>query len=358
MLNVIPPSADADFGKLCTWPVLLTALLKHQNLTSEETFWAMNEVMKGQAHEVNIACFMIALRAKGETVKEVNGLVDAMYAWSVPLPITGPAVDIVGTGGDQANTVNISTMAAIVAAAAGAKVVKHGNRSASSRSGSSDMLEKLDIRLDLSARRTAEIAEQIGITYCHAANFHPLMRHAAPVRSLIGVPTTFNFLGPLTNPARVAYHAIGSFDFGMAKLMAAVLALRGSQGLVFRGDDGLDELTITGKSHVWIVRCGTISEDSIDPRDLGIPISDAGSLRGGDAKENAEIARRVFAGERGPVRDAVLLNAAAGLVALNLTDDPVVEQLATGVDRAKHAIDSGAAEHTLQRWAVAAAEPC
>jgi anthranilate phosphoribosyltransferase len=251
--------------------------------------------------------------------------------------------------------VNISTMAAIVAAGAGAKVVKHGNRAASSASGSSDVLEKLGIDLDLPARRVAEVAEEVGITFCFAAKFHPAMRHAGPARRELGVPTAFNFLGPLTNPARVTASAVGCFDARMAGIMAGVLARRGSSGLVFRGDDGLDELTVTATSRVWVVRDGAVTETAFDPRDLGFELADLEALRGADASHNAEVARRVLAGERGPVRDAVLLNAAAALTALDLTGAPLAEQLAAGVRRAEAALDSGAAQATLERWAAATA---
>ncbi|MEV6333026.1 anthranilate phosphoribosyltransferase [Streptomyces sp. NPDC051909] len=339
-----------------SWSDLLSALLQCQDLTAAETSWAMDKVMSGQATDAQIAGFMIALRAKGETAEELGGLVDALYAHAVPLHISGPAVDIVGTGGDRAHTVNISTMAAIVAAAAGAKVVKHGNRSVSSLSGSSDVLEKLGINLDLPVRRVAEVADETGITFCHAAKFHPAMRHAAPARRQLGVPTAFNFLGPLINPARVTASAIGCFDARMAELMACVLARRGSKGLVFRGDDGLDELTVTGTSHIWVVHQGSVTQARFNPQDLDIPLANAQALHGADPAHNAKVAGHVLAGQRGPVRDAVLLNAAAGLTALRLTDAPLTEQLAVGMARAAEAVDSGAAERLLQRWAAATME--
>lgn len=309
--------------------------------------------MSGEASPVQVAGFMVALRAKGETVDEITGLVDAMYAHAEPLDIPGPAVDIVGTGGDRAKTVNISTMSAIVAAAAGAKVVKHGNRASSSASGSSDVLEKLGVRLDLSARRVAEIAEEVGLTFCFAAKFHPSMRHAATARRDLGVPTAFNILGPLTNPAKVTSHAIGCFDTRLAGLIAGVLARRGSTGLVFRGDDGLDELTITTTSQVWIVRDGTVTETAFDPRDVGVELVGIEALCGADPSYNAEVARRLLAGERGAVRDAVLMNTAAALVALDLGEAPLTEQLAAGMARAERAIDSGAAQELLRRWSEA-----
>ncbi|WP_405013709.1 anthranilate phosphoribosyltransferase [Kitasatospora sp. NBC_01539] len=354
MVNVNPANGGKDPVQVVrTWPDLLTSLLAGQDLTRADTAWAMDRIMAGEAVPVQVAGFMVALRAKGETVEEISGLVDAMYAHAEPLDIPGPAVDIVGTGGDRAKTVNISTMSAIVAAAAGAKVVKHGNRAASSASGSSDVLEKLGISLDLDARQVAAVAEEVGLTFCFAAKFHPAMRHAAPARRDLGVPTAFNILGPLTNPARVTAHAIGCFDTRLAGLIAGVLARRGARALVFRGDDGLDELTVSTTSHVWIVKDGAVTETAFDPRDVGIELVGIEALRGADAEYNAAVARRLFAGERGPVRDAVLLNTAAALAALDLTDAPLTGQLAAGIERAAAAIDSGAAEATLKRWADA-----
>ncbi|MFJ2809474.1 anthranilate phosphoribosyltransferase [Kitasatospora sp. NPDC087271] len=354
MVNVSPANGGTAPAQVVrTWPDVLAALLKGEDLDRSATAWAMDRIMSGEASPVQVAGFMVALRAKGETVDEITGLVDAMYAHAEPLDIPGPAVDIVGTGGDRAKTVNISTMSAIVAAAAGAKVVKHGNRASSSASGSSDVLEKLGVRLDLSARRVAEIAEEVGLTFCFAAKFHPSMRHAATARRDLGVPTAFNILGPLTNPAKVTSHAIGCFDTRLAGLIAGVLARRGSTGLVFRGDDGLDELTITTTSQVWIVRDGTVTETAFDPRDVGVELVGIEALRGADPSYNAEVARRLLAGERGAVRDAVLMNTAAALVALDLGEAPLTEQLAAGMARAERAIDSGAAQELLRRWSEA-----
>ncbi|MBP0450213.1 MULTISPECIES: anthranilate phosphoribosyltransferase [unclassified Kitasatospora] len=354
MVNVNPANGGKDPVQVVrTWPDILSALLRGEDLAQADAAWAMDRIMSGEASPAQVAGFMVALRAKGETVGEIAGLVDAMYAHAEPLSIPGPAVDVVGTGGDRAKTVNISTMSAIVAAAAGAKVVKHGNRAASSASGSSDVLEKLGIALDLSARRVAEVAEEIGLTFCSAAMFHPSMRHAATARRDLGVPTAFNILGPLTNPARVTAHAIGCFDTRLAGLIAGVLARRGSSALVFRGDDGLDELTITTTSRVWIVRGGEVTETTFDPRELGIELVGIEALRGADPAYNADVARRLLAGERGPVRDAVLLNTAAALVALELTDAPLAGQLAAGMERAAAAVDSGAALELLKRWSEA-----
>ncbi len=279
-----------------TWPRLINALINGTDLTAGNTEWAMNSIMSGEATPAQVAGFLVALRSKGETVDELVGLVEAMIANASPIEIAGQKLDIVGTGGDQQNTVNISTMAALIAAGAGAKVVKHGNRAASSTSGSADVLEALGVRLDLPIPRVALNAEEAGITFCFAQVFHPSMRHAAVARRELGVPTAFNFLGPMINPAHVQASAVGVANERMAPLVAGVLAKRGSRGLVFRGNDGLDELTTTGPSRVWEIRNGAVSEEMFDPRDLGIRRATLEELRGGDAAANAAVVRSVLAG--------------------------------------------------------------
>ncbi len=340
---------------MISWPEVLDALVAGSDLSAEQTAWAMGEILSGEATVAQIAGFAIALRAKGETVEEVSGLVETMYALATPISVPGRLLDIVGTGGDRSMSVNISTMSAIVAAGAGARVVKHGNRSASSQSGSADVLETLGIRLDLPATRVAEIAEEAGITFCFAAAFHPAMRHAAVPRRELGVGTTFNFLGPLTNPAHAHAQAIGCADVRMAPVMAGVFARRGVDAWVFRGEDGLDELTTTTTSRLWWVHDGEVRETTVDPAGLGIARAEAGALRGGDAVHNAEVVRRLLAGETGAVRDAVVLNAGA---ALAVYDDPGTapdQALAAGVQRAREALDSGAAAAVLDRWVAATA---
>ncbi|HEY9369770.1 anthranilate phosphoribosyltransferase [Streptomyces sp.] len=336
-----------------SWPVVLNTLLAGQDLSSEATAWAMDRIMRGEATDAQIAGFAVALRAKGETVQELTGLVEAMYAHANLIDVPGLSVDIVGTGGDGAKTVNISTMSAIVVAGAGAKVVKHGNRAASSASGASDVLEKLGVNLELTPKRVAEVAEEAGITFCFAVKFHPALRHVAAARGQLGVRTVFNFLGPLTNPARVKAQATGVADPRMAPIMAGVLAERGASALVFRGDDGLDELTTTATSKVWVVRDGAVREESFDPRDVGIDLVPVEALRGADASYNADVARRLLAGETGPVRDAVLLNSAAALTALHPGEGTLAEQLRAGIEKAAEAIDSGAARQALERWVAA-----
>ena len=311
----------------------------------------MNTIMSGEASPAQIAGFLVALSAKGETVEELSGLVDAMLAHANPIGISGEKLDIVGTGGDQLNTVNISTRAALVAAGAGAKVVKHGTRAASSSSGSADELEALGVRLDLSIEQVARNAEEAGITFCFAQVFHPSFRHTAVPRKELAIPTAFNFLGPLTNPAKVQASAVGVANARMAPLVAGVLARRGSRGLVFRGDDGLDELTTTGPSKVWEIRGGEVMELTFAPQDLGISLATVEQLRGGDAKVNAGVVRDVLSGTEGVARDAVLVNAAAGLVAFDTTaEGPFLDRMQKAYARAAESIDSGAATAVLEKW--------
>jgi anthranilate phosphoribosyltransferase len=337
-----------------TWPALLDALLNGQSLSADETTWAMQEIMSGHATDVQIAGFAVALRAKGETVAEVSGLATGMLSHSTPVPVRGPAVDLVGTGGDRAHTVNISTMGAIVAAAAGAPMVKHGNRAATSSCGAADVLEELGIVIDLSPAATAEVAAEVGITFCFAPLFHPALRYASKTRSELGTPTVFNFLGPLTNPARPKAQAVGVFHPRLAGITAGVFAERGCSSLVFRGDDGLDELTTTSTSVIWVVRDGTATETVFDPAELGIPRTTPDSLRGGDVTYNARVARAVLGGEEGPVRDVVALNAAAALVAFEGAPpaERLTEALRTAYGRALEAIDSGRATALLDRWSA------
>ncbi|MFD1833372.1 anthranilate phosphoribosyltransferase [Streptomyces desertarenae] len=346
--------AGGDTVAARTWPDVLSALLAGEDLSADSTAWAMDRIMRGEATDAQIAGFAVALRAKGETVDEVTGLVRAMYEHANVIEVPGPSVDIVGTGGDRARTVNISTMSSIVVAGTGARVVKHGNRAASSASGSSDVLEKLGVNLDLTPERVAEVAVEAGISFCFAVRFHPALRHVAAARKELGIATTFNFLGPLTNPARVGAQATGVADARMAPIMAGVLAERGTSALVFRGDDGLDELTVTGTSTVWSVRDGQVRREVFDPREVGIEPVPLEALRGGDPAHNADVARRLLDGERGPVRDAVLLNSAAALVALEPScDAPLTERIAAGMARAAESLDSGAAKAALERWVAA-----
>ncbi len=337
-----------------SWPDVLGSLVAGTDLTADETAWAMGEILSGEATPSQISAFAVALRAKGETIDELTGLVEAMYAVSTPIEVPGRLLDVVGTGGDRSMSVNISTMAAIVAAGAGALVVKHGNRSASSKAGSADVLEALGIRLDLPADRVAAVAVEAGITFCFAAAFHPALRHAAVPRRELGIGTTFNFLGPLANPVQPDAQAIGCADIRMAPVMAGVFARRGVDAWVFRGDDGLDELTITGTSSVWVASEGRVETATIDPQAFGIGLAPVDALRGGDVEHNAEVVRRLLAGEAGPVRDAVLLNAGAALAVNDAPEAPLEEALTAGIAKATEAVDSGAARNTLDRWIAAA----
>ncbi|MEU1077679.1 MULTISPECIES: anthranilate phosphoribosyltransferase [unclassified Streptomyces] len=351
-MNVVTP-AGGDSVAAYSWPGVLDALLSGTDQSAEATAWAMDSIMRGEATDAQIAGFAVALRAKGETVAEITGMVRAMYEHANLIEVPGRTVDIVGTGGDGAKTVNISTMSAIVVAGTGAKVVKHGNRAASSASGASDVLEKLGVNLDLTPRQVVQVAEEAGVTFCFAVKFHPALRYVAAARRELGIRTTFNFLGPLTNPARVTSQATGVADARMAPIVAGVLAERGSSALVFRGDDGMDELTTTATSRVWVVRDGAVREEAFDPRDVGIDLVPVEALRGADASYNADVARRLLAGETGPVRDAVLLNSAAALVALDPGPGTLMEQIRDGIARAAESVDSGSARRALERWVAA-----
>jgi anthranilate phosphoribosyltransferase len=315
----------------------------------------MSEVFAGDATPAQIAAFAVALRGKGETAAEMSGLASAMLDAAHRIEVPGPAVDIVGTGGDRSHSVNISTMAALVVAGAGERVVKHGNRAASSACGTADVLEELGVVLTLTPEQVAEVAVEVGITFCFAQVFHPSFRYAAGPRKEIGVPTSFNFLGPLTNPAQPVAQAIGCADLQMAPVMAQVFAQRGSSALVFRGDDGLDELTVSTTSSVWRVRGGQVAAATLDPTRLGVTISPLESLRGGDRAHNAAVVRALISGEeRGPIRQAVLLNAAAALVALDDAagrgTDQLDDAMVAGMEKAAVSIDSGSAAAALGRW--------
>ncbi|MET7611098.1 anthranilate phosphoribosyltransferase [Streptomyces seoulensis] len=351
MSAVTPAGGDTAAGR--SWPEVLNALLEGRDQSADATAWAMDRIMRGEATDAQIAGFLVALRAKGETVEEITGIVRAMYDHANVIEVPGRTVDIVGTGGDGAKTVNISTMSSIVVAGTGAKVIKHGNRAASSASGSSDVLERLGVNLELTPKRVAEVAEEAGITFCFAVKFHPALRHVGAARGQLGIRTVFNVIGPLTNPARVRSQAVGVANLAMAPIVAGVFAERGNSSLVFRGEDGLDELTTTSPSRVWIVRDGKVTEEVFDPRDVGIELVPVDALRGGDPAYNAMVARKVLEGERGPVRDAVLLNSAAALVALDPTAEPLADQLRAGMARAAESIDSGSAARTLERWVAA-----
>lgn len=333
------------------WAAMLGSLVAGEDLSAEDTAWAMDLIMTGEASPARVAAFVVALRAKGETPAEVLGLADAMLAHALPLDITRRAIDIVGTGGDRSGSVNISTMASVVVAATGRTVVKHGNRAASSKCGTADVLETLGVAIDLPPEGVRRCVEEVGIGFCFAPVFHPAFKYTAGPRREIGIPTAFNILGPLTNPALPSAGLIGCADPRLAPVMAEVFANRGSSVLLVRGDDGMDEITTTADSTVWVVREGTVREERIALTDHGIPYSTAADLQGGDAEVNAEAVRELLRGTKGPVRDAVVLNAAGAMVAYDGPGNDLQAEISAGLERAEQAIDSGAAAELLARWA-------
>lgn len=334
------------------WKTHLATLDNGLDLEREDVRWCMREILENRTETERIKEFLIALKTKGASAHEVAALVAQMYEHCAPITITERAVDTVGTGGDGANTINISTTAAIIAAAAGAKVIKHGNRAASSKSGAGDLLEALGVSISLDGVAVAQTFNEIGIGFCFAPVFHPAIRFAASARKELGVATVFNILGPLANPAQPQAAAIGVADQGMHVVMAQVLGERGVDGFVFRGDDGLDEITLATSTSVLTIGNGEISSGSIDPLDFSISRAPISALVGGDAAENARITHAIFAGELGAPRDAVVLNAAAAIAAyegeIGLT---LHERISDGATRAAQAIDSGAAAALLARWA-------
>ncbi len=344
------PGAAAHPG---SWPDVLSELTAGRELDRDRVLWAFGEVLEGRATPAQMAGLAVGLAVRGETAAELAALAEAMLAHAVRIEVPGRTLDVVGTGGDRAGTVNVSTMAAIVAAAAGALVVKHGNRAASSLSGAADTLDALGVALTPRPARVVEIAAEVGITFCMAQAFHPALRHAAPVRRELGVRTFFNLLGPLTNPAAPAASLVGVADARAAVLVADVFAGRGVDALVVRGDDGLDELTTTTTSTVRVVSGGRVERRSLDPLDFGLARAAPTDLRGGDPTANAAVVRDVLRGARGPVRDIVLLNAAAALAVESSFGGGLDAAVSAGLVRAAAALDDGRADALLTRWAAA-----
>lgn len=342
-----------------TWPAIIGALIEGEDLSVAEATWAMDRIMEGEASDAQIAGFLVSLRMKGETVDEIVGFRDAILEHAQPLPLPAMALDIVGTGGDRFHTVNVSTMASIVCAAAGVPVIKHGNRAVSSLSGASDVLSALGIDVTMSPEKVASIHEAAGITFAFASAFHPGFGNAARARGELGVPTVFNFLGPLCNPARPEASAVGVSALDRVPLIVGVFQTRGATALVFRGDDGLDELSTTGHSHIWEISRGLVTEHDLDPRDLGIARATIADIQGGTPAENAETVRHTLAGRSGPVRDIVLLNAAAGLISFQLASEPasaqlpILDRFRAALETAQRAVDSGAALVKLEEWIAA-----
>jgi anthranilate phosphoribosyltransferase len=345
------------------WNSILEDLHAERDLTREQSSWALSDVMAGKAPEGDVSSFLLALRAKGETVDELAGLVDTMLENCLPLDTGNDAVDIVGTGGDMIGTVNISTMASILAAAAGVPVLKHGSRSASGKTGSSEMLAELGINLELAPDQVAKVFNETGITFFFAIVFHPAMKHVAPIRKKLGVPTTFNFLGPLANPAQPLATSLGVANEQIAPLMAQELAQRGRFGLVSRGNDGLDELTTTTTSRIWEVSPNQVTNWELDPVRLGFKKADLEQLIGGDAAQNAQIARDLLEGKTsgnlGAIRDIVILNAAGGVVAYQAAKAPerigteLTNRFDAAVQQVTIALESGQASIKLDQWVSA-----
>jgi anthranilate phosphoribosyltransferase len=327
------------------WPQILTRLVARETLTADEAADAMHAIMSGDATPGQIGGFLMALRTKGETADELEGFARTALGFANPVRPAVPVVDTCGTGGDRSGTFNISTVAALVVAGAGVAVAKHGNRAASSHCGSADLLEALGVKIDLDAAGVERCLAEAGIGFMFAPVFHPAAGNATPVRRELRVPTVFNFLGPLTNPARPHAQVVGVSDARMLPLMAEVLARRGVRAKLFRGEDGLDELTTTGLSTVYDVRDGQVREGHLDPSELGLARARPEDLQGGDAAASAAIARSILAGETGPRRDVVLLNAGAALEIAG-----AAATLPEGMARAAEAIDAGAATATLDRW--------
>jgi anthranilate phosphoribosyltransferase len=339
------------------WPEILTGLIAGDDLTDDRASWAMRQVMSGDATPGQIGGFLVGLRSKGVTGAEVAAFVAAMLDHAHLLEGADDAVDTCGTGGDGVGTVNISTMAAIVVAGTGRRVVKHGNRAASSRSGSADVLEALGIPLDLTPPEVGQCLRETGITFCFAPAFHPAMRFAGPVRRELGVPTVFNVLGPLANPARPAAQLVGVADAGLAPVVAQALLLRGTSALVVRGHDGLDEITTTTSTTIWDATGDEVVEHVVDVADLGLARPPAGALAGGDARYNAEVTEAVLADSPAhqAVVDAVCLNAGAALVAAGAVPAGTLQdRLGAGYHVARAAVADGAARDVLQRWRLAA----
>jgi anthranilate phosphoribosyltransferase len=346
-----PTPSLADLGG---WPTILNRLIQGEDLTSGEASAALSEILAGSATSAQIAAFATALRIKGETVEEMAGLVRTMldHAEPVPVPDALDVIDTCGTGGDRSHSVNVSTMAAFVVAGAGANVCKHGNRAMSSSSGSADLLEALGVVMDLGPEAVVRCIETAGMGFCFAPRYHPALRHAGPTRRELGVATVFNFLGPLANPARPRRQVVGVSNPAMASKMLGVLQANGAtRAMVVYGHDGLDELTTTTTSTALELMDGAVRTLTVDPREHGLAPASPEDLKGGDPATNAEITRRVLGGEKGPRRDVVLLNAAAGLVTAGLAPD-----LAAGVDAAEASVDGGAAAGVLERLVTTSQE--
>lgn len=317
-----------------------------RDLTEEEAATSMRDILSGEATPAQVGAFLIALRLKGETVEEIAGMASVMREHALRVKVDGPLLDTCGTGGDAQGTFNVSTAAAFVAAGAGARIAKHGNRAMTSGCGSADILEALGARIDLSPEHVAECIERTGFGFMFAQVFHPAMKHAAGPRREIGVRTVFNILGPLTNPAGAQHQLLGVARPEIASKMAAVLQLLDARHvLVVHGGDGVDEVSISTRSAVHELHEGSLREYFVSPEDAGLSASPSNAIRGGTPEQNAAVLKAILRGERGPVRDVVALNAGAALVAVGIAQD-----LKEGATLAQDSIDSGAAARKLDHW--------
>ncbi len=346
-----------------SWKIIFNKLVLREDLNVTEARWAMEQIISNEASPAQVGGFLLAIRTKGESVSELSGFVDILLEHAVKPPLTSDAIDIVGTGGDQLGTVNISTMAAILVAACGYPVLKHGSRSASGKTGSSEMLEALGVNLELNPDQIAAVFAKTGISFFFAPLFHPALKNVGAIRRELGIPTTFNYLGPLANPVQPVATALGVSNAQIAPLLASEMANRGRSALVFRGFDGLDELTTTGPSTIWLVSGGKVTQETFEPAEMGISIAKVSDLIGGDSIANAETARLVLSpdsrltGEQNAILDIVALNAAAGMAAYELSkssgDFDLRTELAKAYKLARTATNDGRAIAKLNEWVLA-----
>lgn len=328
------------------WPRVLATVVGGTDLEEDTAAAVLSEIMGGEVDPARTAALLAGLRTKGESASEIAGFVRAMLDHVVPIELDGPLLDTCGTGGDGADTFNVSTVSALVVAAAGVPVAKHGNRSASSRCGSADLLEAWGVVIDLPPDAVATCVRELGIGFLFARTFHPAMRHVGPIRASLGIRTVFNILGPLSNPAGASHQIVGVSDVRLAPVMADALARLGkTHALVFCGTDGLDELTTTGPSRMWEVRDGEVTASTFDPSDVGIAPARLADVQGGHVARNVEIADALLSGTPGAPADMVALNAGAALYAADVADS-----IGDGVARARDVLASGSAASLRDRW--------
>ncbi len=341
---------------MSSWSNVLNEIIVEKNLSTENARWAMHEILGGTADPTQISAFLVAMRAKGETAKDIEAFIDVMLEFANPANVNAVSVDTCGTGGDGAHTVNISTMASVVVAASGVTVVKHGNRAASSKCGSADVLEMLGVKLNPEISRVSDIANEVGITFFFAPEFHPALKYAGPVRKQLGIRTFFNIIGPLANPAKPEAQIVGVPSIEIGELIAQVLADRGTSAIVIRGDDGLDEFSIHASNQLWIVNRGKVTMQKVSPAEVGISSHAPGVLAGGDAAFNADVVHSLFANENSAkiagIRDAVAINAACAMAAVEGIEKEIeiVESLTRNFNHAKDLIFNGSARQKLVDW--------